>query len=129
MSILNITQHSASKEQLEAGVIDCPAKVFKKIKELLTFNTLPTAKDLDERSVEIAMLVDEVVSFHDGYANVDAVMIGGAGFFICPLVNALKIYGFKTVQAFSLRESVESTNANGEVVKTSIFRHIGFVEG
>lgn len=30
--------------------------------------------------------------------------------------------------AFSRRESVERTGQNGQVLKTAVFRHIGFIE-
>ena len=49
-------------------------------------------------------------------------MIGGAGFFMSFLENALKACGIKPVHAFSQRISVEKTNDVGEVIK-----HIGFV--
>ena len=35
--------------------------------------------------------------------------------------------GIEPVYSFSRRESVESTDAEGNVTKTSVFKHIGFV--
>jgi hypothetical protein len=34
--------------------------------------------------------------------------------------------GLKAVYAFSQREVVETTNPDGSVVKTAVFKHVGF---
>lgn len=44
--ILNLTQHRATKEQLEAGVVDLDENRFAALKRLLTFEVLPTAAGL-----------------------------------------------------------------------------------
>ena len=36
--------------------------------------------------------------------------------------------GIKPLYAFSVRESVESTEPDGSVIKRNVFRHMGFVE-
>lgn len=36
--------------------------------------------------------------------------------------------GVKPLYSFTERASVESTNEAGEVVKTNVFKHVGFVE-
>lgn len=55
-------------------------------------------------------------------------MIGGAPFLMPVLDKALRNYGHRPIYAFSKRESVEKTNPDGTVVKTSVFKHAGFVE-
>ena len=44
-----------------------------------------------------------------------------------PLVMALREHEIPTLFAFSRRESVEETQADGSVRKTVLFRHVGFV--
>ncbi len=47
---------------------------------------------------------------------------------MAPLADALRAQSVTPVYAFSRRESVERTGENGLVVKTAVFRHIGFIE-
>lgn len=86
--ILNLTQHTATPEQITAGVTDLPAAQQAQLHALLTFDDLPTAADIADRAAAIA----------------------------------------EPVYAFSRRESVERTGENGQVLKTAVFRHIGFIE-
>jgi hypothetical protein len=48
--ILNLTQHNASAEQIEAGVVDLPPSYREKLVELLTFNELPSADEVKKRA-------------------------------------------------------------------------------
>jgi hypothetical protein len=45
-----------------------------------------------------------------------------------PLEKALISRGVAPVYAFSKRETTETARADGAVHKTTIFKHIGFVE-
>ena len=56
-------------------------------------------------------------------------MIGGAPFLMGPLERALISRGIFPAYAFSRREVVEKATADGEVTKTAVFRHEGFVAG
>lgn len=112
--ILNLTQHNATAEQKAAGVYDLSADKIGALRLALTFTTIPTQAEIVERAEIIANLA------HDEMG--DSVMIGGA------LETALKAKGFKVLYSFTARQSVESTDENGNVVKTAVFRHIGFVE-
>lgn len=120
MVIVNFTQHDATPEQIKAGVVDIiPAS---KRSEVLTFKSLPTAKDIQDRADVIAKMVSEVAE------SGAAVMIGGAPFFMSALERELKSAGFTPVYAFSERISVDVVQQDGTVVKTSKFVHKGFVE-
>ncbi len=110
--IVNLTQHSASAEQLTAGVVDMPDR--KLVSDLLTFDELPTEVQLINRAETLASLINQPAG--------TAVMIGGAPFFMSFLIESLKKRGFIPVFAFSKRVVSES---NG--VKTSVFRHEGFI--
>lgn len=55
-------------------------------------------------------------------------MIGGAPYLMPILEKALAKYGIQILYSFTKRETVEKTDENGNVVKTAIFRHVGFVE-
>lgn len=119
MSILNFTQHAATAEQLEAGVIDLMQHDLASLKALLNFVGLPTADEIYERAYAIAALAENLFA--------ETVMIGGAPFLMPVLQKALQMRGITVLYAFSERVSVEKV-VNGVVVKTNEFKHIGFVE-
>lgn len=129
--ILNMTQHSATEEQLAVGVIDPPAEYRGLMRALLTFDTAPDAAEIRLRAEELA----DIFRALRGSLGVTRAMIGGAPFFMGALEAALG--GTPTaagvipvaVYAFSRRESVEETLADGSVRKVAVFRHAGFVAG
>ncbi len=120
--ILNLTQHPASPEQVAAGVFDLPEGHREQLQRLLTFDELPEYEELLQRAAQIVDLVLGV------YPNKSlSAMIGGAPFFMPVLAYTLSDAGIKSFYAFSRRESVEETLADGTVRKTAVFRHLGFV--
>lgn len=121
--IVNLTQHDASAEQIEAGVIDMVGKDLESIKALLTFQDLPSADEIDRRAQEITRLAKDALF---GQPERKA-MIGGALWLMAPLTFYLKAAGIIPVFAFSKRESVEKV-IDGKTVKTNVFKHVGFVE-
>ena len=121
--IVNLTQHAASAEQIEAGVIDMVGKDLESLKALLTFEELPSAAEIDRRAQEITRLAKDALF---GQPERKA-MIGGALWLMAPLSFYLKSAGINPVFAFSKRESVEKV-IDGKTVKTNVFKHIGFVE-
>lgn len=125
MKILNLTQHKATPEQLSAGVVDLSPD-FPLSREL-TFTTIPTNKELEERAKGLAKLLRACYP-HFGMEYMPThVMIGGAPFFMSCLEVALKEVDFIPVYAFSERVSVEEIQADGSVKKTNVFKHMGFV--
>ena len=117
--ILNLTQHAATKEQLEAGVIEPEDKA--RVQGLLTFDSLPSPKEIQERANALAKIAKE--------AGVEAVMIGGAPYLMGPLEIALRLEGITPLYAYSKRVSVDEPQADGSVIKKMVFRHEGFIEG
>ena len=116
-------------EQITTGVTDLPTPQQTQLHALLTFDDLPTPADIDDRAAAIADLAvfnglggDEGDDPHPLRA-----MIGGALWLMAPLADALRTQRVTPVYAFSRRES-ERTGENGLVVKTAVFRHIGFIE-
>lgn len=75
MKILNLTQHAATPEQIAAGVFEPQDK--EAVRELLTFETLPTKEEIHSRAVKLTIEALE----HD----VKAAMIGGAGYLMSEL--------------------------------------------
>ena len=119
MSILNFTQHAATAEQLDAGVIDLMQHDLASLKALLNFVGLPTADEIYERAYAIAALAENLFA--------ETVMVGGAPFLMPVLQKALQMRGITVLYAFSERVSIEKI-VDGVVVKTNEFKHIGFVE-
>lgn len=133
MKILNLTQHAATAEQISAGVYDWvqnPAVPGHLVRDTLTFTGMPTPELVRARAQQLA----EIANLHRNKTEESAtpgafaVMIGGAPFLMGPLEAALKEMGIKTLYAFSERESVDVIGADGEVIKTSKFVHLGFYE-
>ena len=120
MKILNLTQHQATPHQIENGVVELDATTKEWLTSLLTFDTLPTAEDIEYRASAIARNTRML-----GY---DKAMIGGALWLMSSLEKHLKINNIQPMYAFSVRESVETINDDGSVKKQNVFKHIGFIE-
>ena len=117
MKTLNLTQHIGMPEQ---GVVE--PKFKKNVQDLLTFEELPTPEQVEDRALKLACIA------LDQCKKGDRVMIGGAPFLMGPLERKLLQAGLKPVYAFSRREVVEQTQADGVVKKVAVFKHVGFVE-
>lgn len=128
--IINMTQHKASQEQIEAGVIDLPANEREQLSKLLTFDSLPSREEIIARAAAIAELAAQNgLGGDDGDDPIAvAAMIGGAPYLMAALELALMAVYIEPVYAFSVRESVETTQPDGTVLKTAVFRHAGFVK-
>ena len=152
--ILNLTQHQATKEQLEDGVIDLPTSYREKLVKFLTFEKLPNCNEIKERAGAIYDLIidfcldenspikDEVketiVSDDGEFGNKYeinekefrklnlAFMIGGALWLMKPLIEELENIG-TPVFAFTKRVVEEMPQADGSIKKIAIFKHEGFV--
>ena len=123
MKIINLTQHPATAEQAEAGVIDLPPQERQELQRLLTFEELPSALQVRQRAWGIEALAARAAES----CGATAAMIGGAPFLMAPLEAALRRTGIAPVYAFSRRESVEEVQPDGSVRKINTFRHAGFV--
>lgn len=117
--ILNLTQHPATAEQVAAGVVEPSPELKKEIQTLITFEEIPTCSEMHRRAKRLVEIAKD-----GGYPMV---MIGGAPFFMHILVGRMNFYGILTLFAFSKRQVVEKTNADGSVEKVSVFKHEGFV--
>lgn len=114
-----MTQHPATQEQVAVGVFEPVDKGA--IQALLTFDEPPSEDELRARAKKLAYRVLEEAE------DPDAVMIGGAGFLMGPLEEALRGIGQVPIHAFSKRVVVEAAQADGTVTKTACFKHVGFV--
>jgi hypothetical protein len=136
MSIINLTQHLATPEQVAAGVFDLPPNLRGDLAALLTFDAIPSVEEIRSRAYDIATMaaliadraeeVDGADNDRGGFAL--QAMIGGAPYLMASLESALRDQGIEPVYAFSVRESVEKTLPDGSVQKTNVFRHVGFVK-
>ena len=119
MAILNLTQHNATPEQIDAGVIELQPEVKQVLKGLLDFQELPTSEEVVLRAIAITKIAKE--------HGASTAMIGGAPFLMSVLEDILRNNDVVPLYAFSQRISVEKL-IDGTVVKTSEFKHVGFVE-
>lgn len=125
--IINLTQHHFSNEQKEEFLL----KDFEwvnttdEVKELLTFTTRPTLAEMQERAK--ALVAHAKANQAGGVISETVVMCGGAPYFMPVLEQAFLGTGIRVVYSFSERASIETTMPDGNVVKTSVFRHAGFI--
>lgn len=122
--MLNLTQHLATPEQIEAGVINLHDEDRAKLSELLTFEQLPTIEDIEKRCVAITSLAKEWCLKNE---HPFEVLIGGAPFLMPTLESCLYEDYFSIRYAFSRRESTE-TIIDGKTIKTNVFKHLGFIK-
>ena len=137
--ILNLTMHTATPEQIEAGVYE--PEHHDEIKAALTFNTLPSKQEIETKAITLAALAvreifnqvlktrpesEEQLDLESQMLGMQ-VMVGGAPYLMATLEKALRSASLTPVYAFSKRESVEIVIADGSVKKTAIFKHLGFV--
>ena len=123
--ILNLTQHTASAEQIKDGVIDLPEEQRKELKKILTFDSFPTRTTINNRVKRILELVMDYAVLNELDTLRMKVMIGGAPYLMPPLEEGLLQSGFIPLYSFSHRVSVEDDAGN----KTSAFKHLAFVRG
>jgi hypothetical protein len=129
--ILNLTQHNATAEQKAQLVVE-PRMTKEKIRELLTFEEIPTKEEIESRAEKLAEIAVSEANHYAGETDnevwITRVLIGGAPFFMGALEKAVRECGFTPVYAFSKRESEEIPQPDGSVKKIQVFRHLGFVE-
>lgn len=118
LGVINLTQHAATSEQVEAGVVEPAEKGA--VQAALTFDAIPTASEMAERAAVIARIAVD--------SGCNKAMIGGAPFFMSALEKALLSANIQPIYAFSVRESVERIDGEGNVIKTNVFKHVGFVK-
>ena len=119
--IINLTQHTATPEQIVAGVMDLNKTHRKELQELLTFDECPDSYDVHRVAYIIATSVKRWVP------DITTAMIGGAPFLMSALEESLRYQCITPIYAFSKRVSTTKTLPSGSVVKDSVFKHLGFV--
>lgn len=119
MSIINLTQHAGSPDQVAEGLVEPSAEEKKMIVSLISFEEIPSLKEMEERAEKLS----QIVLRH----GCNAAMVGGAPYFMAPLEKSLIDKGIKPLYAFSKRESEDQIQADGSVRKVAIFRHAGWV--
>jgi len=128
MTIINLTQHPATSDQIAAGVVDLAGDELVGLKDALTFVELPTAQEIRDRAIYIAGCAEFNNLGDDGEDWFPSqAMIGGALWLMAPLAAELRSRGIKPVFAFSVRETEEQVQPDGSVRKVAFFRHAGFV--
>lgn len=120
MTIVNLTQHAASADQLSEGVFNLSDEVRAALSTALTFTSIPSKKDIENKAAEIVNIATA--------SGATSAMIGGAPYLMPALAQALKDAGIKPLFAYTDRVSVDEELPDGSVRKTAVFVHRGFVE-
>ena len=117
--MLNLTQHTATADQLKAGVVEPSATDKQAIQSLLTFDSLPSKAE----RLACAKKLAEIAASQ----GAQMAMVGGAPWFMRDLEDALMERGIQPAYAFSSRVSEEHHLPGGTVKKVQVFKHEGFV--
>lgn len=137
--LINLTQHQLTKEQFSHNGEDMVEVTFKPyngtsigspdyIKKLLNFNSIPSKKEIISKAIALAAYASGLLNQAKNDDDRLFALIGGAPYLMSPLEEALKNEGITPLYAFSQRESIETVNPDGTVVKTAVFKHIGYIE-
>lgn len=116
-NVLNLTQHAATQDQLDAGVVEPMNKGA--VQEALTFSEIPRRKTIIDNALALAYMALD--------SGCNKALIGGAPFLMSALEKALMAVGVEPLYSFSIRSSVEESDDNGGVKKTAVFKHAGFI--
>jgi hypothetical protein len=122
MKVINLTQHTATPDQIEAGVVEPKNK--EQIKRVLTFNNLPSKEEVETKAMELV----DIAKKECVRINTDKVMVGGAPFLMPVLDKLLRQEGITPLYAFSKRVTEEVMQEDGTVRKVQVFKHEGFVD-
>ena len=132
MKILNLTHHSASQNQVDAGVIDLRPEVAAEVRDLLTFIAIPTAEESRDRAEAIAEIAAryDLADTNEGIGEefTARAMIAGELWLMAPLEKALLARGITPMYAFSDPVTDEITLPDGSIKKLKMFRRVGFWE-
>lgn len=109
----------ATPVQIAAGVIEPIPETKKKIVSALTFTSCPSQEEIHERAQVLARIA--LVE------RCNAAMIGGAGYLMGPLEDALRNAGIRPLHSFTKRVAVDEPQSDGSVKKTQTFIHEAFV--
>lgn len=126
VGIINLTQHELTPEQREFIDIECHVD-RQKVKDLLTFTKLPTREEIVYKALDLAAIVENIID-QDEHVDLFLVLIGGAPYLMKPLIEELKRLEVIPVFSYTDRVSVETMQPDGSVVKTQVFKHLGYVE-
>jgi len=119
--ILNLTQHPATDAQIDAGVVNLNDADLVDLKNALNFNEPPHRLEMIRRRKAIM----DIASKYDSLV----VMLGGAPYLCTELDLCFSLDGYTVLYSFSKRVSIEFTDSKtGEVTKTNVFKHIGWVK-
>lgn len=116
--ILNLTRHNVTQEQFEQGVREAASR--EAIHGMLTFQKLPTSKEVADRAESLA-----AIAFEEG---AKAALIGGASYLMPRLEEALISRGIRPLYSWTRRECEERLQPDGMVKKVFYFLHEGFVD-
>jgi hypothetical protein len=116
MKIVNLTQHTPTPEQVEAGVF--ASQYEDAIRSLLTFDALPLTATVVFRAKSLAQIAE--------FSGATHALIGGAPYLMAPLEWHLTQVGVVPLYAFSERVSSEEVQPDGSVRKVNTFKHKGF---
>lgn len=147
--IINATQHTETAEQRAEGVEAFGTHGswdLDDLKAALTVVGLPTVETLNDKvDLLVRMLEDEWNQSNEWHTHAlcnynseedipyiqtitKSVMLGGYFPLVIKLTEVLKSKGWTVVFSHTERQSVETTDDAGNVVKTAVFKHVGFVE-
>ena len=121
MRLINLTQHLGTEDQYKDGMIELSKEAKAELIPLLNFEEIPTKEEMLYRAY--TLISKAIINQPDN----DGFVIGGAGYFMPYLISWANKFNRKCYFSFTKRMSEEKV-INGSVVKTQVFKHLGWVE-
>jgi hypothetical protein len=119
--IINLTQHEATEDQKNAGVVNIDEKYKSVLIEALNFRAVPDMAAVMFATDQLAL----IMQWYDPHLSGDVqFMVGGAPYLMACLTRYAPIYSM--LFACSDRVSEEQHMPDGSVRKVNVFKHIGF---
>ena len=142
--VFNATQHLATPDQQQVGVVNLEGELLEQLKSTLTFEATYTKEDLVKAAGKVECILwrawniycfklsknihpqDEIGLENCWYHTPKKCMIGGMPSFMPILEKVLKEAGWEIGYACSERVSVDQHMPDGSVRKVNSFKHVGF---
>lgn len=123
MKIVNLTQFDETQAQILEGVFSMSDEDKAKVRELITFEEIPTVEEMRKRAHEISFIAYGYLA----QRGATHAMISGAPYFAKYLEQELRDSGLTPIYSFSKRRSETRIMPDGSTKVTAMFEHAGWV--
>ena len=119
MTIINLTQHDATQDQLDAGVVNLIGEAAYKLKQAYRFNYVPSAEEKNRRVREIVQIAID--------CKAEKALLDGPAWLTSALERELAVHEISAVYSFSMYPIIMTMEGDGTLVKRQRIKHMTFI--